>query len=152
MSAFVVNEEHVKQLALAWGQWDRWNRRTPEAMTETAQELMRENLRSVRYRYPDSDELPGPIQTPEADTIVVRGLCKITPVMALKMADCLEYQSCETPDWKETAACKLLNAIRHLAINRLPGFEDAPWEYRPEDIARKEQEAREAAKARITGR
>ena len=134
MSAFVVNEDHVKQLALAWN-WGRYNNHTPKEITETARELMRENIRSVAHRYNepiDSRELAGPVPTPEAELIEVgfREYCNLEPVAILCMCDCLEYQSCETENYYDSPAFDLLKQIRRTAIHRLPGYDDAPWEYR----------------------
>ena len=142
MSAFVVNEDHVKQLALAWN-WGRYNNHTPKEITETARELMRENIRSVAHRYNepiDSRELAGPIPTPEADLIEVSNQlahygCQLQPVEILCMCECLEYQSCETSDYFDSPAFQLLTSIRKTAINRLPGYEEAPWEYRKPNAA-----------------
>lgn len=134
MSAFVVTEEHIKELAAFWATADHWTRKNEDDATKVARVLLAENLRSVRYRYPGDDELPGPIETPEADTLSMR-LRDIAnrkvrnPVWILKMADCLEYQSCETPDWKDTEAKALLDSIRRLAIAKLPGYDEAPWGY-----------------------
>ena len=49
------------------------------------------------------------------------------PVVILKLCANLDYQSCETPDWKTTKARALLEQIKDEAIRQLPGYEDAPW-------------------------
>jgi hypothetical protein len=55
---------------------------------------------------------------------------RLLPAVALlKLCDCLDYQSCETEDWKQTAAHELLELIRGAAICALPGYEKAPWDY-----------------------
>lgn len=43
------------------------------------------------------------------------------------LQDGCRYQSCETPDYQETNACKLVDLIRHYAIEALPGYEEAKW-------------------------
>jgi hypothetical protein len=53
---------------------------------------------------------------------------RLNPVSILKLCDCLEYQSCETEDYNETVAYRLLNVIRRAAIRILPGYDDAKWE------------------------
>ena len=103
--------------------------------------LYRENIRSVLTRYPQDDieSAPGPIKKPAHITVTGRDQCaanlRLPPVSILKMCDCWEYQSCETDDWEQTPAYKLLNAIRRAAIRSLPGYEDAPWDYCVEDKA-----------------
>lgn len=97
--------------------------------------LFQENIRSVRTRYPDDkrDDLPGPCILPLH--IVVQSShfndCRwvLKPVAILKMCDALEYQSCETEDWEQTVAYRLLQTIRREAIRALPGYEDGPWDY-----------------------
>ena len=104
MSAFVVDENHVKQLAIVWASWSIYTKKTDEEATATARELMQENIRSVAFRYDESEtsrSLAGPVPTPEPALIEVsdwelRHGCKLSPVAVLKMCDCLEYQSCET--------------------------------------------------------
>ena len=106
-----------------------------EIATLYADTLYQENIRSVRERYPDDawDELPGPTVKP-AHLIVDRmdfehRKYRLGPVAILKMCDGLEYQACETEDWEQTAAFRLLQAIRRATIRALPGYEDAPWDY-----------------------
>jgi len=103
--------------------------------------LYKENIRSVGERYPDDtrDTLPGPIVKPLH--IVVSGedesnaSLRLPPVSILKMLDCLDYQSCETNDWTETLAYRLVHHIRSAAISDLPGYEAAPWDYYIEERA-----------------
>jgi hypothetical protein len=49
-------------------------------------------------------------------------------VQIIKLCNCLDYQSCETPDWKDTRAYALLDNIRERAIRELPGYDNAPWD------------------------
>jgi hypothetical protein len=107
----------------------------------TGRLLLAENIRSVRYRYPDDapDELPGPVPTPQADayTFNPRGLpAELDPAWVIRAADCLRYQSCETPDWPETAACTILEAIREAAIGALVARAGASevWEIRNDTL------------------
>lgn len=101
--------------------------------------LFRENIRSVKARYPDDKltDLPGPIDLPAHITVTGRDRCnpklQLPPVSVLKMCDCLEYQSCESDDWEKTVAYRLLNAIRRAAIRSLPKYDDAPWDYWSEE-------------------
>lgn len=112
-----------------------------ELATLYADTLYQENIRSVRARYPDDkrDDLPGPCIKPLH--IVVTGAdfqtrkLRFEPVAILKMCDGLEYQSCETEEWPQTVACRLLQAIRKAAISALPGYDKAPWDYYAEEAA-----------------
>ena len=97
--------------------------------------LYQENIRSVRGRYPGDkwDGLPGPIEKPihivVASEDQVKAIYRLPPVSILKMCDCLEYQSCETDDYRHTVAFALLDSIRRAAIHCLAGYENAPWDY-----------------------
>lgn len=119
---------------VTWG--DRQN------IAETVANILHaENIRSVSYRYEEpatyadgmsTDNLPGLCERPELITVSASEAFNppvTNPVHILKMCSCLEYQSCETEDYRETVAYKILEAIRATAIRRMPGYEDAPWEY-----------------------
>ena len=157
MSAFICDPDHFKALAVFAAarnhhgrnvdpryltgfraevktQPDRYDT-TADLATAYGDLLYQENIRSVRARYPGDtwDALPGPcskplrlVVKPGDDTLAKY---RLSPVALLKMADCLEYQSCETEDYRETVAFELLEHIRRAAIRRLPGYDAAPWEY-----------------------
>jgi|SRR3990167_5335284 len=157
MSAFVCDSDHFKVLAIfAASQTSGYgnghlrvdpayiaglpaglNRATPltDLASAYAEVLYQENLRSVMARYPSDrrDNLPGPINRPEHITVLANdrtlAAYRLSPIAILKMCDCLEYQSCETEDYRQTVAFKLLDAIRGAAIHALPGYDDAPWDY-----------------------
>ena len=52
---------------------------------------------------------------------------QVPALVLLKALACLEYQSCERPDWHGSVAEQLIGIIRRRAIAALPGYEDAPW-------------------------
>lgn len=165
MSAFICGPDHFKALAVfavgkRYGsmrvgpnyfrhdyppaaQMD--GRSEADVATFYANILYCENVRSVQSRYSDCehDDLPGPIEKPEMLTVTNRDLFELGSGMLkavdiLKMCDCLEYQSCETDDYRNTPAFKLLDRIRGAAIHALPGYEDAPWDYtKPEGKRRR---------------
>lgn len=147
MSAFICDQEHIKQLALYAAPVGRraihpeyfrhpdlktladptidWTANS--VITFYANILYRENFRSVGARYPED------AKASEADTITItRSDVRddaLSAVDIISMCNCLEYQSCETDDWESTAAYELLAAIRKKAISALPGMDDAYWEY-----------------------
>jgi hypothetical protein len=151
MSAYVCDEDHIKTLAMFAASRGRhgqsgnvpeyWLRHfggkdmsghTPaEVATYFAQVLLDENIRSVAYRYQDSDldNLPGPVPTPREITVTDSDMHKareINPLQLLKMCACLNYQSCESEDWRQTVAYTLLGGIKDAAINKLPGYDESP--------------------------
>lgn len=101
-----------------------------------AEALYQENVRSVSHRYPNDprDGLPG-----EPSGVVdvsarnmIQAVYALPPLHILKMCNGLDYQSCETDDWRETRAYALLQAIKDAAIRELPGYDDGPWDYHVE--------------------
>ena len=38
------------------------------------------------------------------------------------------YQACETDDYEDTLAARIIRGISAKAVGCLPGYEDAPWE------------------------
>lgn len=141
MSAFVVDPYHVRYLNTYASSH---NVRTPQredgssyTHDEAATLLWNENVRSVAHRYHPStyDDLPGMIghTSPLPDDTIWRHLPwdvdHFPPGKVLAALACLEYQSCESPDYRETPAYEYLEAIRHDAIRHVPGYDDV-WELR----------------------
>lgn len=136
MSAFIVDVDHIDALitaGLAFGRdldpvtWyhpaitddltdlaDRTHRLTPETAGRVGAMLLAENARSVNHRY-DTDEWEEPYVYH-----AVPG--EPDPVVVLKAIRCLEYQSCEHPEWPESEAFAFCDALRHKAIAHLPGW------------------------------
>lgn len=48
-------------------------------------------------------------------------------VEALKLIECLEYQSCEHDGWNDSEARRFCDALRGQLISALPGYADAEW-------------------------
>ena len=53
---------------------------------------------------------------------------KPTPLEALKLIQCLEYQSNQNPDYYATQAFRTLHEIRRVAQSKLPGWDQASWD------------------------
>ena len=127
MSAFIVSKKHIATLAnfaIEHGAWLDDHRAVYADFNHIYKTLAAENVRSVCARY-SSDKAA------DYASFVRPSLCgKTEPVSTIaivKLCDCLEYQSCETEDWRSTPACKLLGRIRDTAIRLIPGYEQAPW-------------------------
>lgn len=152
MSAFVCGQDHFKALAIFATTRRHGSLRVdpryvdglesvdPQVCQDElacvyADVLYRENVRSCFVRYPreDLDSLPGEFEKPDTVTVthgdIVRAAYRLPAVSILKMCDCLEYQSCESDNWRETVAYRLLNSIRRAAIRELVGYDDAPWDF-----------------------
>lgn len=143
MSAYICNPEHFGILAAYAVQNDcavyEWQDRTNPiaAAQRVAKELASENIRSVKHRYPNSKGLPGPCLSladiEEAAAIYAAHFVahpqRLTPVDVFKLIQGLDYQSCETDDWRDTLAWRQLDWIRNAAARKLPGYEHADWSY-----------------------
>lgn len=157
MSAWVCDREHFDVLVcaalhassrLSWWQVDEnggyagWRYLDEMAETRESDEyvtpsmlgdmLVRENVRSVSYRYPNDDveagELPGPIDAYYLGPYVYRSPSFIpTPGQVFKAIDCIDYQSCEHPEWRTSEACAFLRVLREAYCARVDGYEEAPW-------------------------
>ncbi len=143
MSAFVVDKKHIDILVraainrsyhdeLRYYHDGTWHTVDHSTANQTGQMLWDANVRSVSYRYPhDSlESLPGRIDSPwlkpfEYDL----NAPVVTPVEVLKAIACFDYQSCEPPEWESAQAHSFCEALRIHAINQLPGYEAAPWEW-----------------------
>lgn len=97
-------------------------------------ELLRENIRSLHYRYSDRATFGG---SKDGDAWLARyhfqpdrrGLLLSTsdPVALIKATHCYDYQSCECPDYLNSWAATLMTGIREALCHHLPGYGDAPW-------------------------
>jgi hypothetical protein len=148
MSAYIIDRDHLSYLinAALWAGCPcesglRYNHNgrsyhlrgdDVQAALETANDLWRENIASVSYRYPGetTDTLPGPIG--ETYKLWPSDICGFplrdyAPVQVLKALDCYEYQSCEHPAWPTSAACAFVDALRRTTIRRLAGYDAAEW-------------------------
>jgi len=143
MSAFIVSKETIDAICYAAIHYPHnglhWkgehgtlkaleHGQRPDAIGEI---LWHENVVSVRTRYPDDaeDSLPGPNELTMVDVLTYRFTRPPLPsvVEALKLIDCLEYQSCEHDEWDTSEACHFLGSLRRALIRCLPGYEKAPW-------------------------
>lgn len=105
-----------------------------DEMTPSAfgQMLVNENVRSVAYRYPDTNpdegNMPGPVDAYYMGPYVYRdpGFTP-TPGQVFKAIDCLDYQSCEHPGWRTSEAYAALASLRDAYCQQVDGYDDAPW-------------------------
>ncbi len=95
---------------------------------KVGQMLLTENYRSVYSRYQPVAGCVNPVHNEEYVFSRVNG--KVDPVQVLKAIDCLEYQSCYHPGWKDSDARRFLENLRGRATNQLPGYQEAQWEVR----------------------
>lgn len=150
MSAFVCGPDHIRQIAIfaalppTRGIRREYNvdprfvpdsgrfykAETHELASHYAEILYQENVRSVLHRYP-ADNRSDYLLRCRVTRQHVNQHQPSTSVEIIKLCACLDYQSCETDDYRTTLAHDLLEQIKQAAIYELPGYEDAPWTYEP---------------------
>lgn len=170
MSAFMVDQEHITALVTlgrgramdigagvgyvegpSWARFDpavtRWQeqewRRIGLARdglvssTEVGRMLAQENAASIGARYGDE---------PEAwvldYTYPTRQFQSMIPgvVEGLKLIECYEYQTCEHEGWAASEAYRYCDALRRTLVMRLPGYDEAPWEWSAKAVEAYRQE------------
>jgi len=119
MSAFIVNKKHIDYIVTVL--YNDNPLFTKEFLNKTGQTLVDENFKSVNYRYNESNQ---PYK------YIFEQVRNINPIQVLKAINCLDYQSCEHNTWKRSNARKILDDIRDICINKLPGYDDFQWEVR----------------------
>jgi hypothetical protein len=98
-----------------------------KALSEIGGQILAENCKSVGYRYNE------PPVAGEADYVFkqhrgvyVNDKRKLIG-MALSAISCIEYQSCEHPDWFESDARQILNSMSRAIAYQLPEARGDGW-------------------------
>ena len=87
--------------------------------------LIEENWRSVEHLYGEGADrnryqallaAPWDFDVNLPDTAIIA-----------KIIHCYVYQSCEHEGWKESSACDLIRRLETRLLERLPGYQEAPW-------------------------
>jgi hypothetical protein len=152
MSAFLHTPQHIGVLAALTERLAQRNHDSTFSAVKAAREWAFWNLRSMAERYYNGNEtavandngyenpadyvnacvfwakapLPRRIDPAYNDVLKV-----ITWVV--KMAQSLEYQSCEFEGWRQHEGFNQLDRAFKYAQYSLPGYDDAPWSYDGED-------------------
>lgn len=128
MSAFVVNTKHIDAL-LNWAArqdnlyyfWQKTARYFGREVEDIGNILLKANYASVNYNYSENIKAP--------DYVFHYHKAQFKPVDIIKACNCLDYQSCEVPNWRDTEACRIIETIKDHAITQLPGYDESPtWD------------------------
>jgi hypothetical protein len=127
MSAFIVSNKHINAI-VSWSAANNYGRRPSlEECHDAGRMLMAENCKSVGYRYA---HIPGMVQEC-ADALEGYAFkpdtTKRSAVEIIKACECLAYQSSEHDEWESSEAKRLLDTVKDRAIDKLPGYDAAPW-------------------------
>jgi hypothetical protein len=133
MSAFIVEDSLINGILTFWSS-DRYggnitldekqyNSKTSKDLQELGQILLDENYKSFNFRYNDTGgDAPKFIFNLryQFDTCA-----RIQAINVLKACNCFDYQACETDEYNQSKAFKIINHIRSNAISRLPEYDKA---------------------------
>ena len=129
MSAFILGNKHISAMLQHTGPqfqgdsvayyWEGTMHYVNGRQQTIGQILLNENYCSVNYRYDESKTA--------ADFKQVFRMRRYSPVEIISLCDCYRYQTCEAPDWKDTEAYAIMQALRERAIQQLPGYDKATW-------------------------
>ena len=127
MSAFICSDKHIGAL-VRWASEHKVTAyhgvpgRTYEVRgneQDIGDILFQENVKSVNYRYKEDD--------PVEPFIYPEDCPHLSAVEIYKLAQSLEYQSCEHPEWNASLAKEIVRSIQSEAVHRTPGYEFAKW-------------------------
>lgn len=115
MSAYICSDRHIASIAL-WAAMDSAGKLKgwKDMAQEIANELKRENIKSVNYRYKEATRFKK-CNIDQADVL--------PPEDVVALCDCLDYQSCEHPDYKPG----MLSVIRASAFRASGGRKSDLW-------------------------
>lgn len=139
MSAYLVDKKHVAYLvncAISFriadsrgkfnfyhkGKWIEVNYDNKE---EIATMLLRENVKSINYRYNERK------RTPKVTRKDFNGFLTL-PFDALQLirsCKCYNYQACEHDGYEKSQAKSFIKALIDSAINEIPGYGEKAWGY-----------------------
>jgi hypothetical protein len=95
-------------------------RLTPDRADELGQALLRENLRSVNYRYSEHRRRPA---------YKYNGGRQLTVPEAILAISGYHYQACEHPGWERSEVYRFLFRLLDAVASRVPGVSEATtWE------------------------
>lgn len=109
MSAYICSDRHIASIAL-WAAMDS----SGKLAQEIADALKRENIKSVNYRYNEKTRFKK-CDLSKAEVL--------QPEDVVSLCDCLDYQSCEHPDYKPG----MLAVIRASALRASGGHKSELW-------------------------
>lgn len=112
----------------------------PDSKNRVGQMLLDVNAASVNYRYSENNAFIYGYQRPRDTHWSVPEL--------LKAIHCYEYQTCERSDWEQSEAYAFCKALERRLINKLPGYDDGPWEITASSVSAYERKTAELKAAR----
>lgn len=131
MSAFICNDYHISVLAYYATTRNSLTLYPRRSTFELGNILHTENVKSYNHRYEEDYRPDFQLDKRAFDYVIGQ----MDPMQIIVAADCLSYQSCEHPEWKNSEACSILRQITSHATSNLPGYDQADWSMFPPDNA-----------------
>lgn len=108
---------------------------TVEQANLIADDLQRENIASIKDRYEHNPEaiadmtggVPDHVNITWREYDQAQTFASENRMTVIKVAQYVDYQSCEHDDWQQSRAReRLIGVIAH-CVSKLPGYDAAPW-------------------------
>lgn len=125
MSAYINGPEHFDYLLTASKVMlaEQGVELSTEELTAVGRQLIRRNIRSVKYRYDGEalETLPGPVdKTPLLTYRFAVSPVPLHPIWVLQAVRGYEYQACEDMGWHLSPAQRFCEGLTKLAESHLP--------------------------------
>lgn len=126
MSVHILSDNHLSAV-LRFAFAKTWNDTIDRDVTvrmvqDMANELALTNDRSYAARYPNE-----PVSGFDAPVVNWKQPL-VSPLAFLKLLQNVEHQLDECPDFKNTEAAQFIRNQRFVAISKLDGYNELPWE------------------------
>ena len=109
MSAFIVNKTHIDAIVTAIVDCPNINISRSESNIDlVGQILWDENFKSVNYRYSDNEQAPK----------YSHRVKYVSLAQAIKAISCLNYQSCEHPDYYESESKRIQDLAKDFLMRK----------------------------------
>ena len=121
MSSYIVDKEHIEQIVLyvyklkgidSLNYYHKGKRIEFDSLGNVAKELSTANCEGVNYRYEDNN---NPYSF---DDLSIGNLKVKNPLQVIQLIRCLEYQSCDSPNYENSIA----NTILKTMINHIVSY------------------------------
>jgi len=114
MSSYIVDKEHIEQIVLyvyklkgidSLNYYHNKERLQFDFLGDVALELSKANCEGVNYRYDDNNKPYN------FNHLSIDGLKVKNPLQVIQLIKCLEYQSCDNPNYENSLANSILKTI-----------------------------------------
>ena len=120
MSSYIVDKEHIEQIVLyvyklhgfdLLSYYHKGKRKEFDSLGDVAKELSIANCEGVNYRYEENN---NPYSF---DDLSIGNLKVKNPLQVIQLIRCLEYQSCDSPNYQNSLARLRYNTVIIQRVN-----------------------------------